>query len=65
MLDAFKTFCDRVQQTGRLMVGVPDYVAYEQHMELNHPDKPKMTYEQFFRERQMTRYSGARIGRCC
>ncbi len=51
-------------QTARLMVGVPDYDTYVQHMRLNHPDKPAMTYEQFFRERQEARYGGGQ-GRCC
>ena len=50
----------------RLMVGVPDYGNYVRHMEANHPGKPAMSYEAFFRERQAARYGGAgRFGRCC
>jgi uncharacterized short protein YbdD (DUF466 family) len=54
-------------QTARLMVGVPNYDTYVQHMRLTHPDKPIMNYEEFFRERQEARYGGAdgRPGRCC
>ncbi|WP_374486367.1 YbdD/YjiX family protein [Zoogloea sp.] len=54
-------------QAARLMVGMPDYDTYVQHMRLNHPDKPIMSYEEFFRERQDARYGGAdgRTGRCC
>jgi uncharacterized short protein YbdD (DUF466 family) len=54
-------------QAARLMVGMPDYDTYVQHMRLNHPDKPIMSYEEFFRERQEARYGGAdgRPGRCC
>lgn len=52
-------------QTARLMVGVPDYDTYVQHRKLNHPDKPVMTYKEFFRERQEARYGGANGGRCC
>jgi hypothetical protein len=38
-----------------------------QHMQTNHPDKPYMTYEEFFRERQQARYGGDGKGgvRCC
>ena len=35
-----------------MLVGVPDYDTYVQHMKDNHPDKPVMTYKEFFRERQ-------------
>lgn len=54
-------------QAARLMVGVPDYDNYVQHMKLTHPELPVMTYEEFFRERQEARYGGAdgRPGRCC
>lgn len=52
-------------QAARLMVGVPDYDNYVQHMRLNHPDLPVMTYEEFFRNRQDARYGGNGPGRCC
>ncbi|MBP8133042.1 MULTISPECIES: YbdD/YjiX family protein [Zoogloea] len=54
-------------QAARLMVGMPDYDTYVQHMHLTHPDQPVMSYEAFFRERQEARYGGAdgRPGRCC
>ncbi|VTR25362.1 Uncharacterized small protein [Serratia fonticola] len=39
-------------QAARMLVGVPDYDTYVQHMKDNHPDKPVMTYKEFFRERQ-------------
>jgi uncharacterized short protein YbdD (DUF466 family) len=54
-------------QAARLMVGVPDYDNYVQHMRLNHPEQAPMSYEAFFRERQEARYGGAdgRPGRCC
>ena len=49
------------------MVGVPDYDVYAEHMRRTHPDKPVMTYPEFFRERQSARYGeGSRGGfRCC
>lgn len=54
-------------QAARLMVGVPDYDAYVQHMRLTHPEQTPMSYEEFFRECQEARYGGAdgRPGRCC
>lgn len=54
-------------QGARLMVGVPDYDAYLAHMRATHPDKPAMTYAEFFRERQSARYGAGRTGgfRCC
>jgi len=62
-----KTLLLRLRQTGRLMVGVPDYDTYVEHRRLHHPDQPVMTYEEFFRERQDSRYGGGsgKIGRCC
>ena len=53
-------------QSLRLMVGLPDYDNYLNHMEATHPDEPVMSYEDFFRERQEARYGGkGRVGRCC
>lgn len=53
-------------QTARLMVGLPDYDNYLNHMAANHPDQPVMSYEAFFRERQEARYGGkGKIARCC
>jgi len=62
-----KMVLKRLQQTGRLMVGVPDYDHYVEHRRAHHPDLPVMSYEEFFRERQKSRYAGedGKIGRCC
>lgn len=43
-------------QAARMLIGIPDYDTYVQHMSDNHPDKPLMTYKEFFRERQDARY---------
>ncbi len=60
-------FADAAKRTARLMVGVPDYDAYVAHRKLMHPGEPVMTYADFFRERQASRYgeNGGRISRCC
>jgi len=49
-----------------LMVGQPDYETYSAHMRSTHPEQLPMTYEDFFRNRQLARYEGrGRMGRCC
>ena len=54
-------------RTARLMVGVPDYETYVEHRRARHPEKPIMTYEEFFRERQEARYAvgKGRFRGCC
>jgi uncharacterized short protein YbdD (DUF466 family) len=50
----------------RLMVGQPDYDRYVEHMRAHHPDRPVMSYAEFFRDRENARYGGkGRVGRCC
>ena len=54
-------------QAARMLVGMPDYDTYVEHMQKKHPDQPVMSYEAFFRERQEARYGGGkgRAIRCC
>jgi len=47
--------CERVVQTARLMVGIPDYDTYVAHRQVNHPEQKIMTYKEFFRERLLCR----------
>jgi uncharacterized short protein YbdD (DUF466 family) len=56
-----------MRKTARLMVGVPDYGAYVAHRRQSHPGEPIMTYEDFFRDRQASRFGadGGKINRCC
>ncbi len=71
MTDEKKTklqqLCERVAETARLMVGVPDYENYVQHRRRFHPGEPVMNYEQFFRERLDARYNigKGRFRGCC
>jgi uncharacterized short protein YbdD (DUF466 family) len=62
-----KLVCERVTQTARLMVGVPDYKTYVVHRQTQHPGKEIMTYKAFFRERQDARYAigKGRFRGCC
>jgi uncharacterized short protein YbdD (DUF466 family) len=57
MLDAVRPLLRRLGETARLMVGVPDYDTYVAHRRLAHPGEPVMNYEQFFRNRQDSRYA--------
>jgi uncharacterized short protein YbdD (DUF466 family) len=53
-------------QAARLMVGVPDYDTYVQHMRLTHPEQTPMSYEEFYRDRVEARYGGKNgSSRCC
>jgi uncharacterized short protein YbdD (DUF466 family) len=66
MLGEFGKLGAYLGQTARLMVGLPDYDNYLNHMQLNHPDQEAMSYEAFFRERQDARYgANGRIAKCC
>jgi uncharacterized short protein YbdD (DUF466 family) len=54
----------RVQQSARLMCGLPDYDAYVAHLRRMHPGQQVPSYEMFFRNRQEARY-GRGMARCC
>ena len=42
-----------------MLIGIPDYDNYVEHMKTNHPDKPlHEAMKEFFRERQNARYGG-------
>ncbi|WP_292981913.1 YbdD/YjiX family protein [Nitrosomonas sp.] len=56
----------QLTQSLRLMVGVPEYSTYVEHMRSAHPDQAIMSQEAFFRERLEARYgSKGRMNRCC
>lgn len=66
MLNTFTQTLSQLSQSLRLMVGVPEYRTYVDHMKMAHPDQSIMSYEEFFRERQEARYgSKGRLNRCC
>ena len=54
----------RAVQTARLASGVPDYDTYVRHVREHHPDRPVMSYPEFFNERQQAR-NGKGSARCC
>ena len=59
-----KTLVARIKETSRLMVGIPDYDRYVEHMSTNHPEQQVMSYREFFDNRQQARY-GKGMKRCC
>ncbi len=66
MINTMTQAIRRLSQSMRLMVGVPEYSTYVDHMKMAHPDQSIMSYEEFFRERQEARYgSKGRLNRCC
>lgn len=62
MLQGLKTIqviWKRLQQSFRLMVGVPDYQTYLEHMAKNHPELTAMDEKTFHRYCVDTRYPSA------
>jgi uncharacterized short protein YbdD (DUF466 family) len=47
----------RLRETCLLMVGIPDYDRYVEHMKIYHPERSAMTQEEFFWDRQKSRYA--------
>jgi uncharacterized short protein YbdD (DUF466 family) len=66
-MSGIRKLLEGLVRTARLMVGLPDYEAYVEHRKSSHPGEPIMTYAEFFRERQQSRYGGGpgKISRCC
>lgn len=54
----------RLRQAAHLAVGLPDYQGYVAHRRAHHPGEPVMSYAEFFRERQASRYRRGG-SRCC
>ena len=53
------TLVKRMQQSFRLMVGVPDYENYLAHMKQHHPDLTPMDAKTFYRHCIDARYPSA------
>lgn len=60
------TLLKRLQQSFRLMVGIPDYVTYVEHMKVHHPELEPMDEKTFFRYCIEARYpsNGRKMNRC-
>ena len=62
MFDTLSKAGKYLGRAAKMMIGVPDYDNYVEHMRITHPDQTPMTYEEFFRERR-TRAMAVRAGR--
>jgi uncharacterized short protein YbdD (DUF466 family) len=67
MIDSIRLPLRRLREIARLMVGIPDYEVYVQHRRSVHPGEPIMSYGDFFRDRQDSRYAVGRgkLRGCC
>lgn len=54
----------RLREAGGLLVGVPDYERYREHMRATHPGQPVLSREAFVRNRMLARYGGTATGKC-
>lgn len=54
----------RIADAVRVIIGVPSYARYCEHMAVHHPERAPMTEREFFVARQKARYEGGQ-GKCC
>ena len=65
MFDTLSKAGKYLGQAAMMMIGVPDYDNYVEHIRATHPEQTPMTYEEFFRERQDSRYGCKGGAKCC
>ncbi|MGL4819615.1 MAG: YbdD/YjiX family protein [Bacilli bacterium] len=67
MLKRLRTLFGYRRQFLDLLVGVPNYEKYVEHMKQHHPDAPVLCRRAFFIEAQEARYNakGGKVSRCC
>lgn len=64
LLDKFKKLYRRSDRFINLLVGMPSYDKYVEHMKTRHPDKEILSRNDFFKEALDARYNGG-FTRCC
>jgi uncharacterized short protein YbdD (DUF466 family) len=67
MLNKIKRLLEHKNHFITLLVGVPSYEKYVEHMADHHPEAPVKSRKEFFCEAQEARYSGkgGKVSRCC
>lgn len=67
MLNRLKKINSYRKQFLSLLVGVPSYEVYVQHMESHHPEETVKSRKEFFCEAQEARYNAkdGKVSRCC
>lgn len=63
-LGKLAAFWQQGRHFGAMLVGVPDYDAYVQHMTEKHPALEAMTREQFVLSRMEARLGAKGVGKC-
>lgn len=64
LLDKFKRFYHRSDRFINLLVGMPSYDKYVEHMKTRHPEREILSRKEFFKEALEARYNGGAT-RCC
>ncbi|MGH0430450.1 YbdD/YjiX family protein [Bacillus hominis] len=67
MLKSLRNVWGKRKQFISLLVGVPSYETYVNHMKVHHPEEKILCQKQFFAEVQEARFNakGGKISRCC
>ncbi|EES90140.1 KCU-star family selenoprotein [Helicobacter canadensis] len=62
--EKFAFYCKKIYQKSdkffHLLVGMPSYTKYLEHMQKNHPDKIPKTQREFFKEAMEAKYGAGR-----
>lgn len=68
----FRAFIERISRLYRrsdrffhLLVGMPSYDKYVEHMSIYHPDTPPKSRKEFFKEALEKKYGAGGGGKCC
>ncbi|WP_185900148.1 KCU-star family selenoprotein [Campylobacter sp. MIT 99-7217] len=65
MLDKFRKLYQKSDRFINLLVGMPSYDKYVEHMKTKHPEKEILSRREFFKEALEARYGGGSGMRCC
>ncbi|MFC3884531.1 YbdD/YjiX family protein [Bacillus songklensis] len=67
MLKTISSIMKYRKQFISLLVGVPSYEKYVEHMKSHHPQEPIKSRQAFFCEAQEARFNakGGKVSRCC
>lgn len=64
LLDKFKSLYQKSDRFINLLVGMPSYDKYVEHMKKKHPEQNILSRREFFKQSLEARYNGG-VMRCC
>ena len=64
LFDKLKRLYQRSDRFLHLLVGMPSYDKYVEHMKTKHPEREILSQKDFFKEALEARYNGG-VNRCC